>query len=693
MRNNARKFWSLFGLLLTIAAAFVAAEIPRKTHAQSTTVEARVTSVKGAATLSRNGKNGTRLFRGTTLAPGDAIETGRGASVVIDLTDGSQVVVLPNSRVVIGSYQNAVSLRELLQITLGRIRVKINHFKGKPNPYRIKSPTASIAVRGTEFEVSVSALGETKVVVSEGAVVVASLRDPANSLIAEPGRNVIVRPNFTIDFFAADAMTKEVGARDKRQSANGVNQKNDDRDISNSATNVYERSIESIVESGETALPSRFAAFPDPYLDSFENPAYAESFTSAEGRIYFVPSINNATRADEDFRNRFGLGKSSPLDYGFLPEGAVFVPVKRFRVVIGGSFGYVRNGLQSLTVNENGALNSPPFPVGTDGFISTKGTTSNNLFSSSFIFARRFGSRDQTSVGFSIERLFSRGNLNETLTQTDENGLNFTQQVASRSSVNRTRLTFGIKHDFGSMKFGAFYRYGASAGSNTDRLRIINGVTQPNDFISSKGKTAEFGFRLRGAFSKRLFYGAEGTFLFGRVNEIYRRSTIVNSTENDRTNRATLGFGLGYVFRPRTIFSFDVAGGLIKTNQRRIEDFTGNPLETERGWARFLSFHAALQTDVWRNFFASASILSLTNSRTADKTFFPDRFGRILNTDGLFEPSGQTKDFYTDIYSNYGIGYRLKPNLIFQYILTTDYGQTSPRHTFLLRYTFDFGKK
>ncbi|MGI9035957.1 MAG: FecR family protein [Pyrinomonadaceae bacterium] len=691
MRGDWRKNWILFGFWLT--AAFIVSGNSLTVFAQNSTVEARITSVKGAATLSGNGRSGAQLVRGTTLAPGDEIETGRGASVVIDLTDGSQVVVLPNSRVFIGSYQNAASLRELLQITFGRIRVKINHFKGKPNPYRIKSPTASIAVRGTVFEVSVAAFGETKVVVSEGAVEVASLRDPAHPLIAEPGRNVIVRPNFTIDFFAADAMTREVGEREKQKSSTTANQKKDDDKISDSATNVYECSIERLVENGETALPSRFAAFPDPYLDSFENPAYADSSTTAEGRFYLAPSINGASRANEDLRDRFGLSKPRPVDYGFIPEGAVFVPVSKFRAVLGGSFGYVRNGLQSLTVDENSLLKSPPYPVGTIGFSSTKGATDGNLLSGSLIFARRFGSRDQTTVGFSVERLFSRGNLNETITQTDASNLNFNEQTVSRSTVNRTRLTVGVKHNFGTIKFGAFYRYGAGAGSDIDRLRIINGITQPNDFTGSKGQTSEFGFRLRGAFSKRLFYGAEGTLLFGRARVNLQRSVIVDSSEQNRTNRTTLGFGLGYVLRPRTVFSFDVAGGLIAAKQRRTEDFTGNPLKTKQAIARFVSLHAAMQTDLWRNFFASASILSITNSRTADTTFFPDRFGRILNANGLFEANGRARNLYTDIYSNFGIGCRFKSNFIFQYILTTDYGQTSPRHTFLLRYTFDFGRR
>ena len=243
------------------------------------------------------------------------------------------------------------------------------------------------------------------------------------------------------------------------------------------------------------------------------------------------------------------------------------------------------------------------------------------------------------------------------------------------------------------MRFGAFYRFGISSGRDFDRFRFINGAPQPNDFIQTKSNSSELGFRARGAVSRRLFYGLEGSILFARSHENLRRAVIVDSTERGTLSRATLGFGVGYILRPHTIFSFDVAGGLINTNQRRTEDFTGNSLEAERQRARFVSLHAALQTDVWKKLFVSASILSLTQSRTTDLTISPDRFGRRLNSDGIFVPSGRTSNFFTDFYSNFGVGWRFRPNFIGEYIVSTDYGQTSLRHTFLLRYTFDFQKK
>src|SRR5947209_1076927 len=123
--------------------------------AQPGAVVARAASVTGQALLLGNGVAPFALTAGYILNPGDRIDTHGGGRVVIDLSDGSMVVVAPESVVVLKDYRSAGSLRELFEITLGSVRVKINHFAGKPNPYRMNSPTASIAVRGTEFTITV----------------------------------------------------------------------------------------------------------------------------------------------------------------------------------------------------------------------------------------------------------------------------------------------------------------------------------------------------------------------------------------------------------------------------------------------------------------------------------------------------------------------------------------------------------
>jgi hypothetical protein len=134
--------------------------------------------------------------------------------------------------------------------------------------------------------------------------------------------------------------------------------------------------------------------------------------------------------------------------------------------------------------------------------------------------------------------------------------------------------------------------------------------------------------------------------------------------------------------------SFDVAGGVARIHDARQENATSSLLESERKRASFLSLHAALQADVWRRSFISASVLSITQSQLTDLTLYPDRFGRLMTSDGIFQPNGRTHDRFTDYFSNFGFGWRFNRSFLAEYIFSTDFGQTSARHTLLFRYTF-----
>jgi hypothetical protein len=679
MFSNFRKSRFFVLLWMTFFSAFALSENSFKIYAQSGAVEARVTSVSGAATLSGNGRNGTKLARGTILAPGHEIDTRGGGRVVIDLSDGSQVVILPGSRLVFGDYRNANSLRELLQITLGRIRVKINHFKNKPNPYRIKSPTASIAVRGTEFEVTVEPLGETRVVVFEGAVDVASLRDPSNPLLAEPGRGVVVRPNFTLDFFVPGITTGDAARRSRQKDSGASNQTDVVIEGNSEAAKVYERFVGNVVQNGDLVSPSRFTAFADRHLDSLDNPAYAAAFDSAEGRIYFAPSFSDASNDDER------LNRLNPVDYSIGLQGTIFVPLNRFRAVIGASGSFVNNGLQSFSRRADILPDVPLLPPVITSNRAPLSTTNNKFFDGSLIAARKFGNRDQTSVGLSYERFTSNGHLTNNLNQTNADsplGINYR---SSGFSVYKKIFTFGVKHDFGGTELAAFYRYNKTVASGSTSLGSFTFPFTPtfgNDFnqVKSTGNSSEIGFRLRGAISRRFFYGAKGSLLFGRSREEFESDTRADFEQNSTTKSGTIGFGLGYFLRSRTVFSFDLSGGFIKVDRDKNEVSFVNLFERGDRRTFFISPHAAVQTDVWRNLFVSASIQTVNQSRTFDSRLLPNRL----------EP---VRDSFTDVYSNFGAGWRFKPNLIFQYIVTTDYGKTAPRHAFHFRYTFNFSRE
>jgi len=184
--------------------------------AQNQTGSVIVTSVVGKVTL--YGKSGftAALKRGDPIWPGNAIETGNG-SIVLAISDGSQVTVYPRSRIVLKDFSASASWKDLLEIIVGRVRSKINHYGNRPNPYRVYSPIASIAVRGTDFLVDVDPSTETRVTVFEGLVEVTGLFNPQNSKLVKPGQNVIVRPGGSIGLIS-------IGPDSRLNESNGLRQ-------------------------------------------------------------------------------------------------------------------------------------------------------------------------------------------------------------------------------------------------------------------------------------------------------------------------------------------------------------------------------------------------------------------------------------------------------------------------------------
>lgn len=108
------------------------------------------------------------LFPGNEVRVGETIVTGEDGYAELAVSDGSSFTVYPNSKVVFR--KNPGSLRDLIDVFLGRIKLHIQKLEGRPNPYRIFTPTAVISVRGTTFDVVVDEAETTVVIVDEGLV-------------------------------------------------------------------------------------------------------------------------------------------------------------------------------------------------------------------------------------------------------------------------------------------------------------------------------------------------------------------------------------------------------------------------------------------------------------------------------------------------------------------------------------------
>lgn len=128
---------------------------------------ATISQWKGTIHLNLPGQTTSSPAQGETLPPGTVLETG-GGQLLLQLADGSQVLVRAHTRLTV--QQPTPTDRGYFQLLLGRIRAIITKRTGGAPPFELGTPSAVIAVRGTQFEVEVDKHEETTVDVFEGTV-------------------------------------------------------------------------------------------------------------------------------------------------------------------------------------------------------------------------------------------------------------------------------------------------------------------------------------------------------------------------------------------------------------------------------------------------------------------------------------------------------------------------------------------
>ena len=170
------------GLALAAQGAAVAAD----------SAVARILSVTGQVSLER-GRDLWAVQVTGFISPGEVILCGPDGYALLQLEDGSKFEVFADSRVVFRA--NRGNWRDLLDIFLGKVKVHIQKLGGRPNPYRVNSATALIAVRGTIFEVGVERDETTTIAVEEGLVAVShKLLPGGREVLLKSGEALVVRP-------------------------------------------------------------------------------------------------------------------------------------------------------------------------------------------------------------------------------------------------------------------------------------------------------------------------------------------------------------------------------------------------------------------------------------------------------------------------------------------------------------------
>lgn len=146
------KLWAL--ILLFICSA-VRAEV------------GSIVDLTGTAVIKR-GKEAISASKGTTIEMNDRVET-KGGIANIRFKDNTSVKVTENSALVIDDFvydpKNAAGGKLSLKAAAGTVRyVSGNIAHNNPNSVKINTPTAAIAVRGTDFVMAVDETGKSLIV-------------------------------------------------------------------------------------------------------------------------------------------------------------------------------------------------------------------------------------------------------------------------------------------------------------------------------------------------------------------------------------------------------------------------------------------------------------------------------------------------------------------------------------------------
>ena len=185
--SNARKHTRVF---IRLAALFVAAGVivcGQTPGIDPASGAAKLVSFTGQISVQRGDL--WALNQGDLVKPGEMIVTGADGYGVFQIADGSQFEVFPKSHVVFRA--NRGDWRDLLEVWLGKIRVKIEHPGGLPNNNKVRTPTAVISVRGTIFDVEVDPQDSTTLVIDEeGSVSVQHLLKPGDAKVLGAGEYI-----------------------------------------------------------------------------------------------------------------------------------------------------------------------------------------------------------------------------------------------------------------------------------------------------------------------------------------------------------------------------------------------------------------------------------------------------------------------------------------------------------------------
>ncbi|HSY28338.1 MAG TPA: FecR domain-containing protein, partial [Burkholderiaceae bacterium] len=170
---------SRFGVAIALASClFCAAAIAQSdTHATTTKSNAQITVdqadppagkidlIGGEVSIIQGGKPARRAVVGDAVNEGDVLVTGKESEAHVTMLDAGFIALRPNTKLKIESYRadGGGSDNGVFSLIIGGMR-SITGWIGRYNQqsYKVRTPTATIGVRGTDHETQYIAVGSTE---------------------------------------------------------------------------------------------------------------------------------------------------------------------------------------------------------------------------------------------------------------------------------------------------------------------------------------------------------------------------------------------------------------------------------------------------------------------------------------------------------------------------------------------------
>ncbi|MDR5757183.1 FecR family protein [Caballeronia sp. LZ035] len=171
------------------------------------------------------GANGAQRVAavGGEIDNGDTVQTGVGSEIVMIFTDGQRVYLKPGSVFRVDDFNYAADApqqdRSFLSLVKGGLRAVdgLVAKQGKPENYRVKTPTSTIGIRGTEYSVTdctdvepganANCKGE-QIVVYDGQIVVLNQVD--RQIVRAGEGTIVVSPRLPFGVLPASRVTPVV---------------------------------------------------------------------------------------------------------------------------------------------------------------------------------------------------------------------------------------------------------------------------------------------------------------------------------------------------------------------------------------------------------------------------------------------------------------------------------------------------